>query len=165
MVWGEVPHNDISFKIILFSIHYQNIKKSKRSFLFPKSVNVKFSRGGGGHSLKNGVQGMYSPKDPFSQLLAIHKTPISTISVLKTLLFSPKFLEVFSSKASKLGRNLISKASNWAKFQFTRLHLTKKFSIGSQILQWSIHKPLCLALQPHTYTKMKVECLPPPPPN
>ena len=39
-----------------------------------------------------------------------------------------------------------SKTSYWVKLQLTWLHFVKNFSsLGSQIWQWSIHKPLCSA--------------------
>ena len=98
-----------------------------------------------GHSLKNRVQICTAQKTPplFMPFWPLAVTPIQHFSVRKSLsLLLPnyKFIEILSSKASKL-------ASNWVKIQFTWLHVVKRFSsLGSQIWQWSIYKPLCSAL-------------------
>ena len=56
-----------------------------------------------------------------------------------------QFLEISELKIS---RESFSEASILAKIQFTRLHFVKEFSsLGSQIRQWSIHKPLCSTLR------------------
>ena len=101
----------------------------------------------------------------FHALSAVRKTPISEFFGSQDAAFAPnqKFQEISSSIASNLAKSLVrskapswSKASNWAKSQFTWLQFVKKFSsIGSHILKLSVHKaPL------HTYNKMKVECPP-----
>ena len=93
----------------------------------------------------------------FKPSFAACKTPISlAVSVLKTLLPPPNhtFWKILSSKAS-----------NCAKLQFTGLHFVKQFSSqGSQIQQWSIHKPLCLTLRA-TQLYQNESWVPPPGPD
>ena len=125
---------------------------------------------GRGDSLKKWGMGMYSPEDPLlTSSLPFARPPIQHFSVLKTLL-SPQyciffffFFGNFKLQSLKI-REFSSKASNFAKLQFTRLHFVKKFSShGSQIWQWYIrNKPSIFG--PSGHAQYQNESWVPPPP-
>ena len=88
-------------------------------------------------------------RPPYHALLAVCKIPISAFFCSQDPTFTPKsqFFRNFKLQSLKISKQFSSKASNWDKFQFTRLHFVKKFSSqGFPIWKWSIHKPLCSAL-------------------
>ena len=64
-------------------------------------------------------------------------------------------------KASKNGKEFSSRASNWAKLQFTRLNFVRNsVHKGPKFSSGPFTSPSVQPFGPHIYTKMKVECLP-----
>ena len=88
---------------------------------------------------------MYGPNPPIHALL----TRISAIFSSQDPSFIPKsqISRKFKLQRLMISKELSSKASIWTKIQFTTLHFVKKFSsLGFQIRQRSVHKPLFSAL-------------------
>ena len=138
------------FRYIRFEWQISLSSASLRTLHWWKCKGVRYG-GGGGHSLNNGVRVCAALKTPFSH------PPCCSQDLHFSIFFSSQdhiftqksqIFENFKLKSLKLGREFSSKASNWAKLQFTRLRFVKKFrSQGSQIWQWSVHKPLCSTLR------------------
>ena len=139
-------------------------KQNHLKIIFPlwKTFGKSSTRRGGDTSWKMRYRYVQPWRPPFHALLAICKTPISAFFNSQNHTFTPKsqISRNFQLQSLKIRRKKnSSKASNQAKIQFVRPYFVKKLSsLGSQIRQWSIHKPSVRPSGLPTYTKMKDEC-------